>query len=90
MIYFNELAAVEHEDFKLGKYIYMGMGKCANHTVCISIGYKINYCLKKGMEFEKIDNSINFYKINKILIGKLQPCDYLLITEEIRKEYDDE
>ena len=32
---------------KLGDYIYMGMGKCKEQTVCMSVADKIDYCIKK-------------------------------------------
>lgn len=90
MTYFNEKEAVKDKSFVLGEYIYMGMGKYGKQSVCISVGYKIDYCYKKAMEFENLDDSINFYKINKVKIGELKPCDFLLITKEMKDAYEDE
>jgi len=72
MTYFkNELNKANEPDFKLGEYIYMGMAKCNSKTVVISVAYKIDYCYKKAIEFESIDNNVIFYKINKVKVGEL-------------------
>ena len=33
---------------KLGEYIYMGMGLVDKHRVCISVGYNLDYAIKKA------------------------------------------
>jgi hypothetical protein len=83
MTYSKELELTTHEDFILGEYIYMGMGKCNGATVCMSVAYKIDYCIKKAEEFEAASNDIGlyFYKVNKIKIGELKPCDEALLKD---------
>jgi hypothetical protein len=81
MIYSNELELTKHKDFILGEYIYMGMGKCNGATVCMSVAYKIDYCVKKAQEFEAASHDIDFYKVNKIKIGELEPCDEVIIKD---------
>ena len=83
MTYSKELESINHKDFVLGQYIYMGMGKCNGMmTVCISVAYKIDYCVKKAQEFEDASpDAVVFYKINKIKIGELEACDELLVID---------
>ena len=51
----------------------MGMGKCKEQTVCMSVAYKIDYCIKKAKQFEEIvGGEVRFYKVNKVKIGKLE------------------
>ena len=51
----------------------MGMGKCKEQTVCMSVAYKIDYCIKKAKQFEElVGGEVRFYKINKVKIGKLE------------------
>ena len=83
MTYSKELELTTHKDFILGEYIYMGMGKCNGRTVCMSVAYKIDYCVKKAQEFEAASHDIDlyFYKVNKIKIGELKPCDETLLKD---------
>lgn len=76
----KEITLYDQEGFKLGEYIYMGMAKCKGNTVCISVGYKIDYCIKKATDFSKLLPSINFYKVNKVKVGELVPCDEFFIN----------
>lgn len=51
----------------------MGMGKCKEQTVCMSVAYKIDYCIKKAKQFEElVGGEVRFYKVNKVKIGKLE------------------
>lgn len=60
------------EEIKLGEYLYMGMGKCGGETVCLSVAYKIDYCIKKAKAFEKLSGGVAvFTKINKVKTGEL-------------------
>lgn len=70
----DELVWINSSEFKLGEYIYMGMGKLRGRTVCISTAYKIDYCMKKALQFTREDANIVFDHINKIRIGQLEPC----------------
>jgi len=83
MIYFkDEMDEINSQDFVLGEYLYMGMAKCSNATVVISIGYKIDYCYKKAMEFQALNENIVFYKINKVKVGELKKCKEFLIDKK--------
>lgn len=58
---------------KIGEYIYMGMAKCAGHRVCISVAYKLDYCVKKALQFEKASNQLVWLdKVNKVKVGQLE------------------
>ncbi len=62
---------------KLGEYIYMGMGKCLEQTVVLSVAYKKEYCIKKAQQFESLTPHVKFYKINKVKVGELEAeCSY--------------
>lgn len=57
---------------KLGDYIYMGMGECKGETVCMSVAYKVDYCIKKARQFEELSEGVvTFNKINKVKVGEL-------------------
>ena len=71
----KEIAYVNSEEFVFGKYIYMGMGVVKGKRVCIAVAYKIDYCIKKAKEFEKIDSNVIFTHVNKVLVGELMECD---------------
>lgn len=79
-------------EIKLGEYIYMGMGKCNSRTVCMSVAYKIDYCVKKAIQFETASNgTAMFYKINKVKVGQLEPetsFTRLELGEYIKKHTD--
>lgn len=58
---------------KLGEYIYMGMGRCNGHNVCMSVGYKLDYTVKKAMQFEKASNDVVIFdSVNKVRVGQLE------------------
>ena len=64
-----------NDDFRLGEYIYMGMGLAGEHRVCISVGYKIEYCIKKAKQFEEADSNVKFTHVNKVRVGELEACE---------------
>ena len=68
----KEIDYIKSKDFKLGEFIYMGMGvvKGNNHEVCLSVGYKIDYCIKKAKQFEGSDTHVN-----KVRVGELKKMD---------------
>lgn len=71
---------------KLGEYIYMGMGVCNNHRVCMSVAYKLDYCVKKALQFEYNSNLIVvFTHVNKVKVGELE-AETSFSLEEL-KEY---
>lgn len=67
----QELDYIKSSEFKLGEYIYMGMGLAGDHEVCLSVGYKIDYAIKKARQFEEADPNVKLTHINKVRIGKL-------------------
>ncbi len=68
----KELEFVHSEGYKLGTYLYMGMGECNGEKVCLSVAYKIDYCEKKAKEFEEITNGlVKFTHINKVKTGEI-------------------
>ena len=67
----QELDYIKSSEFKLGEYIYMGMGYVGEHEVCISVGYKIDYAIKKARQFEEADPNVKLTHINKVKVGKL-------------------
>lgn len=69
-------------DFVLGKYIYMGMGLCKDHRVVISVAYKIDYCIKKAIQFLEVDPNITFTHINKVLVGETTHCNQFIIKNK--------
>lgn len=76
----SELEWINSSEFKLGEYIYMGMGKLKGRTVCISIAYKIDYCIKKALQFTDDDPNIVFDHINKVKIGHLAACQQFALV----------
>lgn len=67
----QELNYIASSEFKLGEYIYMGMGLAGDHEVCLSVGYKIDYAIKKARQFEEADPNVKLTHINKVKVGKL-------------------
>jgi len=61
-------------DAPLGVYIYMGMGNINGHRCCMSVAYKLDYCVKKALQFERAASAaVIFEKVNKVKIGNLEP-----------------
>ena len=67
----EELVWIHSTDFRLGEYIYMGMGILNGRKVCIAVAYKIDYCIKKGLQFCDEDPNVEFSHINKVKVGEL-------------------
>lgn len=78
----QEIDAVALPDFRLGAYIYMGMGLVKGHRVCISVAYKIDYCIKKAEQFVQADPNITFTHINKVKVGELEACQRFLVETD--------
>lgn len=77
------ISEIEHsksDNFQLGEYIYMGMGLTRGHRVCMSVAYKIDYCIKKAKQFEEINNDVTFTHINKVKIGELERSRKILLN----------
>ena len=68
-------------NFNLGEYLYMGMGMANGHRVCISVAYKIDYCIKKAKQFVAADRNVTFTHINKIKVGELKECEKFMMEE---------
>ena len=77
----QELDYIASRQFKLGEFIYMGMGKVGDHEVCLSVGYKIDYAIKKARQFEEVDPNVKLTHINKVKVGKLVKDKRFDITE---------
>ena len=59
----------------------MGMGKVGNHEVCMSVGYKIDYAIKKARQFEEADPNVKLSHNNKVKVGRLVKDKRFEITE---------
>lgn len=70
----KEITNCARGDFRLGEYLYMGMAMVKGHRVCISVAYKIDYCIKKALQFTKKVPDIEFTHINKVKTGELEAC----------------
>ena len=70
----DEVQFTRSENVRLGEFIYMGMAIVNEHRVCISVAYKIDYCIKKALQFEEADRNVKFTHINKVKIGELERC----------------
>lgn len=77
----RELDYIRSSQFKLGEYIYMGMGYVGYHEVCLSVGYKIDYAIKKAKQFEEVDPNVKLTHINKVKVGNLVKEKRFEITE---------
>lgn len=77
----QELDYIKSDEFRLGEFIYLGMGKVGDHEVCMSVGYKIDYALKKAKQFEEADPNVKLTHINKVKVGKLVKDRRFEITE---------
>lgn len=77
----QELDYIKSNEFKLGEFIYLGMGLVGSHEVCMSVGYKIDYAIKKARQFEEADPNVKLTHINKVKVGKLVKDKRFEITE---------
>lgn len=69
----GEVEYIKSDKFKLGEFIYMGMGEVNGHKVCLSVAYKIDYCIKKARQFKEACDQVSFTHINKVKVGGLEP-----------------
>ncbi|GEM_PF-161255 len=69
----KEMEWIHSDSFQLGSYLYMGMGRLNGRTVCLSVAYKIDYCLLKAVQFAAEDANVQLHHINKVKVGHLQP-----------------
>lgn len=81
---------------KIGEYIYMGMGNVNGHRVCMAVAYKLDYCVKKALQFESALNELNdgsapdvvyFEKVNKVKVGCLEAETSFTRAELAEYEY---
>ncbi len=56
------------------------MGVVKEHKVCLSVAYKVDYCLRKAREFEKLDENVTFTHISKVKVGELEKCKKIRIS----------
>ncbi|MEB3005531.1 hypothetical protein [Capnocytophaga sp. G2] len=66
----QEINLINTDYFTKGEYIYMAMGLVGNHRVCIAVAYKIDYCIKKALQFTEVDPNVKFTHINKVKVGE--------------------
>jgi hypothetical protein len=67
---------------KIGEYIFMGMADCNGRRVCISVAYKLDYCVKKAIQFEQASNGlVSLLKVNKVRVGELEAETSFLRSE---------
>lgn len=71
----SEIDSITSDRFKLGEYIYMAMAKHGEQRVCIAVAYKIDYCIKKALQFVEAEEKLIFTHINKVKIGELIRCE---------------
>lgn len=74
----SELEYIDSPGFILGEFIYIGMIKYENVAHVVSLGYKIDYAIEKGLQcinhiMSNPDLS-NFY-VRKVKVGELDDCD---------------
>ena len=78
----SELQLKNDPNFELEKYVYMGMAQCNDHRLVISVAYKIDYCIKKAIQFLKVDPNVTFTHINKVKVGETSPCSKFIINKK--------
>ena len=65
------------------------MGFVNGHRVCMSVAYKLDYCVKKAIQFEQASNGdVFFEKVNKVKVGELEAetsFDRVELSEYIKK-----
>ena len=83
----EEIAFNHTTSYPLGKYLYLGMAKKQDKKVCISVGYKLDYCIKKVDEFLALDSDIVFSHISKIKVGELKACQKFYINTSLKNYY---
>ena len=82
----QEMLYIASPNFRLGEYIYMGMALVKNTRVCISVAYKIDYCIKKAEQFIEKDHNVTFTHINKVKTGELEACQRFEFPAQNRKK----
>lgn len=70
----QEMDWINSDQFVLGEHIYMAMGQVGEHKVCIGVAYKVDYCIKKALQFVEVDPNVTFTHIRKIKIGDTHSC----------------
>lgn len=59
-----------NDEFRAAQFLYMAMGNVWDHRVCIWVAYKIDYAIKKALQFIKHDENVSFTHINKVRVGE--------------------
>ena len=57
----DEVQFTRSEKFPFRRIYLYGMGKVKEQTVCIAVAYKIDYCIKKLLQFEEADANVVFH-----------------------------
>ena len=71
----NEVRTNYFDNYQIGKYLYLAIGIVNDHKVVLGIGYRIDYCLKKAVQFMQNDDNVVLQYINKVKVGELHSCD---------------
>ena len=66
---------------RLGEYIYMGMGLVDKHRVCISVGYNLDYAIKKAEQFVEKAPNVEFTHVNKIKVGETIRTEKIMVKD---------
>ena len=68
----QEINHIQSDAFQLAEYIYMAMALVKGQRVCIAVAYKIDYCIKKAVQFSELLPEVEFTHINKVKVGELK------------------
>lgn len=83
----DEIKFNTYTDYKLGDWLYLGMAEKNGKKICISVGYTLNYCIKKSNEFLELDDDISFLHISKIKTGEKTACDKFYFQKPLKQYY---
>lgn len=83
----DEIRFNTYTDYKLGDWLYLGMAEKSGKKICISVGYTLNYCIKKSNEFLELDDDISFLHISKIKTGEKIASDKFYFQKLLKQYY---
>lgn len=59
----------------------MGMGLVDKHRVCISVGYNLDYTIKKAKQFVEKAPNVEFTHVNKIKVGETTRTEKIMVKD---------
>ena len=59
----------------------MGMGLVDKHRVCISVGYNLDYAIKKAEQFVEKAPNVEFTHVNKIKVGETIRTEKIMVKD---------